>query len=299
MACNDNEQVAQTPTIDKVELGLGNNEIGVINEDFHFNAEITAGDKIKNVEIKIDQISTETYSKVWSHQIIWEQYAGTKNAVVHKHFDIPEDAAEGKYNFIIVVTDTNGTQLEERRTLNIYATENLPIDFKFEFGIEAVTSDFKPIRTLYSQRNIYDNESYKSEENIHENEFLSPIVNIASIKGEGKMYCLIINKKHNYRPETIASIDFSKTVVADYWEHKNLSKSEFGSNMYNFATTPLTILSPSIKIGATSDKNFPSPNPIQNLKKWESGQYYVGFIYHNTTYNMTLFHYGEITVQMN
>lgn len=298
IACNDDEQLAQKPTIDKVELGLGNNEIGVINQDFHFNAEITAGEKIKDVKIKIDQINTETYSKVWSHQIIWEQYAGAKNAVVHKHFNIPANAVEGKYNFIIIVTDTNGTQLEEKRTLNIYAPENLPIDLKFEFGIEAVDSDFKHIRTLYSQRNIYDTESYKSEENIHENEFLSPIVNIASIKGEGKMYCLIINKKHNHKPETIGSIDFSKSIVADYWEHKNLSKSEFGSNMYNFTTTPLTILSPAIKIGAASDKNFPIPNPVQNLKKWESGQYYVGFIYHNTTYNMTLFHYGEITVQM-
>ena len=101
IACNDDEQVAQKPTIDKVELGLGNNEIGVINQDFHFNAEITAGEKIKDVKIKIDQINTETYSKVWSHQIIWEQYAGAKNAVVHKHFNIPANAAEGKYNLLL------------------------------------------------------------------------------------------------------------------------------------------------------------------------------------------------------
>lgn len=296
---NDDEQQAQKPTIDKIELGLGNNEIGVIGQDFHFNAEITAGDKIKNVEIKIDQISTETYSKVWSHEIIWEQYAGAKNTVVHKHFDIPEDAAEGKYSFLIVVTDENGTKLEDRRTINIYAPENLPLDLKFDFGIDAVDSDFNPIRVMYAQRNIYGSEFYKSEEPINENEFLAPIVNVAAIKGDGKMYCLIINKKHNHRPETIASIDFSKAVVADFWEHKNLTKSQSGSNMFNFATNPLTILSSSIKIGAASDKNFPSPSPVLNLKKWESGQYYVGFIYHNTTYNMTLFHYGEITVKMN
>lgn len=296
---NDDEQQAQKPTIDKIELGLGNNEIGVIGQDFHFNAEITAGDKIKNVEIKIDQISTESYSKVWSHEIIWEQYAGAKNTVVHKHFDIPEDAAEGKYSFLIVVTDENGTKLEDRRTINIYAPENLPLDLKFDFGIDAVDSDFNPIRVMYAQRNIYGSEFYKSEEPINENEFLAPIVNIAAIKGDGKMYCLIINKKHNHKPETIASIDFSKAVVADFWEHKNLTKSQSGSNMFNFATNPLTILSPSIKIGAASDKNFPSPSPVLNLKKWESGQYYVGFIYHNTTYNMTLFHYGEITVKMN
>ncbi|OXA86030.1 DUF4625 domain-containing protein [Flavobacterium hercynium] len=295
---NEDEQQAQKPTIDKVELGLGNNEIGVIGQDFHFNAEITAGDKIKNVEIKIDQISTETYSKVWSHQIIWEQYAGAKNTVVHKHFDIPADAAEGKYSFLIVVTDQNGTKLEERRTLTIYAPENLPLDLKFDFGIDAVDSDFAPIKVIYAQRSIYDSESYKSDEPINEDEFLAPVVNIAAIKGDGKMYCLIINKKHNHRPETITAIDFSKAVVVDVWEHKNIQQSQLGSNMFDFSTNPLTILYPAIKIGATSDKNLPSPNAVSNLKKWESGQYYVGFIYHNTTYNMTLFHYGEIKVQM-
>lgn len=188
---NDDEQQAQKPTIDKIELGLGNNEIGIIGQDFHFNAEIKAGDKIKNIEIKIDQIITETYSKAWSHQIIWEQYAGVKNAIVHKHFDIPADAAEGKHSFLIVVTDQNGTKIEERRTLNIYAPENLPLDLKFDFGIDAVDSNFNNIRIMYSLGNIYDNGFYKSDEAINENEFLAPVVSIAAIKGDGRMLSLI------------------------------------------------------------------------------------------------------------
>src|SRR5690606_22417065 len=51
-----------------------------------------------------------------------------KNATVHKHFDIPADAAEGKYDFLIIVNDQNGTTLEERRGISLYKAENLPVD---------------------------------------------------------------------------------------------------------------------------------------------------------------------------
>lgn len=42
-----------------------------------------------------------------------------KNATVHKHFDIPENAVEGKYDFTIIVNDENGTTLEEKRNITI------------------------------------------------------------------------------------------------------------------------------------------------------------------------------------
>lgn len=117
---DDSEKELATPAIDKIEIGLGNNEKATIGADFHFNAEITAADKIKNVQVKIMQKSGETYSKVWSHEITWTQYADAKNATVHKHFDIPEDAAEGKYDFIIIVNDQNGSKLEVKKNLTIY-----------------------------------------------------------------------------------------------------------------------------------------------------------------------------------
>jgi hypothetical protein len=116
---DDSEKEQAIPKIDKIEIGLGNNETGTIGQDFHFNAEVTAADKIENVQIKILQKSTETYPKVWSHEITWTQYTGAKNATVHKHFDIPEDAAEGKYDFIIIVNDQNGTKLEVKKNLTI------------------------------------------------------------------------------------------------------------------------------------------------------------------------------------
>lgn len=116
------------PTIDNIELGLGNNQIGVIGKDFHFNADILAGDKIENVQVKILPRSGETYAKAWKLEITWDQYKDAKNATVHKHFDIPADATEGKYDFVIIVNDQNGTTLEEKREIIIYKAENLPVD---------------------------------------------------------------------------------------------------------------------------------------------------------------------------
>ncbi len=116
---DDSEQTQAIPKIDKIELGLNNSETATIGADFHFNAEVIAADKIKNVQVKIVQKSTETYSKVWSHEITWTQYADAKNATVHKHFDIPEDAAAGKYDFIIIVNDQNGSKLEVKKSLTI------------------------------------------------------------------------------------------------------------------------------------------------------------------------------------
>jgi len=103
-----------------------------------------------------------------------------------------------------------------------------------------------------------------------------------------KCYCLIINKKHNHRPETIAAIDFSKAVVADLWEHKGLGKSEFGSNMFNFSTNPLTFIQPSIEIGAALDKNSPAQSMVSKtgnpgIIMWDSYTITVPIIWESST----------------
>src|SRR5690606_25137058 len=100
---NEPEPDKLQPTIENIELGLGNTEIGIIGEDLHFNADILAGDKIETVQIKIKQRNDETYSKVWTYEITWDQYKGSKNANVHTHFDLPADAPEGRYDFLIIV----------------------------------------------------------------------------------------------------------------------------------------------------------------------------------------------------
>lgn len=115
----EKELMPQMPKIENLEVGLNNNEIGVVGRDFHFNADIIAGDKIEKIQVKILPRSGESYSKVWRHEITWEQYKDARNAHVHEHFMIPGDAAEGKYDFVVIVNDQNGTILEEKRGITI------------------------------------------------------------------------------------------------------------------------------------------------------------------------------------
>ncbi|GEM_PF-995683 len=127
VSCRDDEAAElPMPSITNIEVGHDNDEIGTIGEDFHFNADVTAGDKIDKIEVKILQRANEVYSKPWNHTVTWEEYRGSKNAHIHKHFDVPADAAEGKYDFVITVYDQNTTQLVEKRAIQLYLEESLP-----------------------------------------------------------------------------------------------------------------------------------------------------------------------------
>jgi len=113
------------PMVNNIELGLGDSGIAVIGQDFHFNADVIAGDKIDTVEIIIRQKGAENYTADWSMSLIWDQYRGLKNTNIHKHFDIPEDAVEGIYDFVVLVKDQNGGITEIVRTLSIDQDETL------------------------------------------------------------------------------------------------------------------------------------------------------------------------------
>lgn len=283
------------PTLSDIEVGLNNNEIGVIGRDFHLNAEVLAGDKIETVQIKIAQRSTETYSKVWSHEIIWTEFKGAKNATVHKHFTIPTDAAEGKYDFLIIVKDQNGTTLEEKHNITIYTPENLPADpqlFSLYAGI--VDESNKVLREVYSNFT-----PERADLRLNKDELLSFKGAISGLKGDGKAVMVLINKKHNHKPETIDAIDYSKAIVVDVAQHIGVPASGSFSTTTDRSTTPITLRKPMLKIGANTDNNTPAGNAINGAKAWETGKYYLGMIYKNTTHNMGLFEYIEVTVNMN
>ncbi|RXG11440.1 DUF4625 domain-containing protein [Leeuwenhoekiella aestuarii] len=271
---DDDEIILEEPTISDVEVGLNNNEIGVIGRDFHLNAELLAGDKIDLVKVSITPKIGEAYTSDWSFEITFDEFKGAKNATVHKHFDIPEDAPEGVFDFIITVTDENGTSLEETRDIKIYAPENLPVDpqlyamytYKNEMYIEV------PSETKFTKKDTLKSQSF-----------------ISGVKGDGKMYLLLINKKHNHRPESIDNIDFSKAIVYDVSEHKN-EEEVFTANNHLYYEVP------SLIIGATNDNDAPQPNSIEGDKSWDNGEYYFGVVYTNTTYNISVYHYTEITL---
>jgi hypothetical protein len=273
------------PTITNVEVGLGNNELGVIGKDFHLNAKVLAGSKIENVRVIIQQRSGETYAKVWSHEINWLEYKDTKNASIHKHFDIPADAAEGKYDFLIIVQDQNGTTLEEKRNLTIYEEKNLPVNPK-----QTIFNLFRNYQRYY-RKGAFTTPGAK----LLKGDTLHSQVAISSVKGDGKLYLLLINKKFNHRPESIEQIDFSKAIVYDVVEHKGMATAGDFSNTIDGNVVREW---PQLVIGGATDNNAPTPNAISGSKAWETGTYYYGLVYKNTTYNMSFFEYIEVPIEL-
>lgn len=292
-ACSKDDQSEPKPTkptIDNIEIGLGNNQIGVIGKDFHFNAEVLAGDKIEHVQVKILPRSGEHYEQAWQFEIIWDQYKDTKNATIHKHFDIPEDAAEGVYDFLILVKDQNGTTLEEKREITIYKAENLPVNPTLSLMSVNVNGSF-----------FYRDGSFSTEgATLTSGDKFSAQATIEGVKGSGKMYLVLINKKLGHKPEHIDQINFDKVIVYDVYEHESWTEGgSFSNAVFNLETFTWTRKIPQLVIGATSDNNQPQPGTISGSKAWESGTYYFGVIYKNTTYNMSYFKYIELPIEIN
>jgi hypothetical protein len=113
------------------------------------------------------------------------------------------------------------------------------------------------------------------------------------------MYLLLINKKLNHRPESIDKIDFSKVIVYDVVEHKDIVNVSGISNfVYDAATSTLVRDTPAMNLGSLKDNNVP-PGDISGIKAWETGDYYYGVVYKNSTYNMNFFHYIEVPIDLN
>lgn len=277
------------PSIDHVEVGTGNNGIGVIGRDFHFEADVVAGERIETVQIRIVQRADETYEKDWEFEITWEQYSGARNTNVHKHFTIPADAPEGKYDFLIIVNDQNGTRLEEVLTLNIYLPENLPVDPQLSvFNINKEGSFF------------YRNGKFTDTDVCRKDETIGAQAVIGGVKGDGIMYMLLINKQLDHRPETVDGIDFSKAIVYDVYKHEGWEAvGDFSNFVYDLETFTTVRRTPPFTIGAADDNNTPQSNPISGEKAWKSGDYLFGVVYTNTTHNSSFYHYIDIKIEIN
>lgn len=265
-SCNDEDEPAPqlpVPTMENIEIGLSNNEIGIIGQDFHFNVDIVAGDRIDYAEARIVQRSDETYSKEWSFTRVWEQYKGAKNTNIHSHFDIPEDAPEGLFDFFVTVYDENGTKAEEKRKIRIWKAENLPVNptvYVFNFSASPTDDWNFDVTTMKRGDKFY------------------MVTSIDGVKDDGEVYLMLINKKHNYKPESLTGLDFSKVIVYETREHTAIPNS----------TLWRVIESPKIIIGETTK------DKLGNDIVWEDGDYWAAMIYNNTTHNMGTFEYKEV-----
>lgn len=278
------------PSIENLEIGLANGGFAVIGNDFHFNADILAGDKLDKIELKILQKAGETYANVWKHEIVYEQYRGAKNANLHKHFDIPTSAPEGKYDFFVIVHDQNGRKLEIKKDFVIYSVANLPVNPTLSiFNLFAAGNPF------YRNGKFEDPTAKLKKGQIFQSQ-----ITIGGVKGDGKMYLLLIKKSANHHPESIDQIDFNKVIVYDIYEHKTWKEIGFFSNVvFDMNTFTTTRNFPDLTIGATADHNMPQANPITGAKAWTSGDYYFAVIYKNTTYNMSFSKYIEFAIDYN
>ncbi|WP_057937350.1 DUF4625 domain-containing protein [Algoriphagus resistens] len=288
-SCKDDpDPILPVPTIENVEIGSGNNHIGVIGRDFHLNADIVAGDKIDLVQVKIEPIAGETYAGDWNFELTWEQFKGAKNTNIHQHFDIPEEAVEGKYEFTIIVTDENGTILEEKAEIQIIAPSNLAVDpLLYIWMITTDQGDFH-----------YVNEDLINPENVEfsKDEILKSDVTINNVKGDGKMYLLLIRKDLNHRPESVDAIDFSKVIVYDYYAHENEEDVYSFANVIYDGSGGFLRPTPEFKIGSPTDNNIPAGDLTTGENAWKPGEYYFGVVYTNSTYDISLYHYFELKV---
>ncbi|MBU2996325.1 DUF4625 domain-containing protein [Cellulophaga baltica] len=287
------ETILMAPTISEVEVGLYDNELGVVGEDFHFNAEFLAGDLLDMVTINIEQRAGETYSSDWSFEMVWDKYQGLKNATMHQHFDIPAEAPKGVYDFVITVTDQNGTFLEEVRNIELIDAEDYPEvnPHLSVFGVDKINDE-----GVGGFNNFYNNGEYQNPEGSYfaVNESIWSAIQIGSIKGDGIMYGLLIKKSFNHKPESIEEIDFSKAIVTEVVSHYDEEelitlKNNRDTGHWNYGVA--------LTIGAEED-NLTTPNPITDAKAWESGTYYYGVVYTNISYSRSVFYYIEFDIIM-
>lgn len=279
-ACSNDDNEAAKPTATDIEIGTANNKQALIGRDFHFNADVTAGNKIANVQLKILPKTGEKYTKDWKLEFTWPEYIGTKNTNVHKHFTIPADAAEGKYDFLFIVTDENGTALEIKETITITDPANMPVDPVIGRDMLSRNDDL-----------IYYMETWVEPQLIFKkNDKLTAHAQISQIMGDGILYSVLIKKSLNYHPESIDNLDLKKVIIISKVEHKGLGPT---SKITTLQKINDEYGGESIVLGADKDNEN---NAVTAEKAWESGQYNWVVLYKNTSYNMSVYKSMPITI---
>jgi hypothetical protein len=274
-ACNndDNEPIVSKPTADNVEIGNANNKHALIGRDFHFNADIIAGSKVLDVQLKILPKKGETYTKDWKFELTWIEYKGAKNTTVHKHFNIPSDAPEGKFDFFFIVKDENGTELEIKEELTLTDPANMPADPLIGRDMLSRNDDL-----------IYYMETWVEPELIFKkSDLLTAHAQVSQIIGDGILYSVLIKKSANYYPESIDNLDFKKVIVISKVEHKDLAPA---SKIATLQKINEVWGGESIIIGAEKDADGQA---ITGDKAWQSGQYNWVILYKNTTHNLNVY----------
>ena len=123
-ACNDDNKEDSYPVINLTEVGHDNSFTAKQGDDLHLEAEITAENLIKVIDINI--FASNNTNAVIHEFFTQGKYIGVKNTEFHEHIDIPSDIPLGKYRLQFSVTDMKGHNSVKEVEINI--TENDGLD---------------------------------------------------------------------------------------------------------------------------------------------------------------------------
>jgi len=269
-----------SPKAENVEIGYANNKQAIRGRDFHFNADILAGDKIESVQVKILPKAGQAYTSSWKTEMAWDEFKGLKNANVHKHFTIPVEAPEGKFDFFFIINDVNGSKLALKEDFQIFDAANMPVDPVVDRDIFSRNDDM-----------VYYMDTYVEEPLVFKKgDKFTARAQIKQIQGDGILYTALIRRTLNHFPETVDKLDLTKAIIISKVEHKDLGPA---SKVNTYKLVNGTISGDDILIGAEKDS---LGSQITGDRQWQYGQYNLVILYKNTTFNMSTFKSIPITI---
>ncbi|QRY60575.1 DUF4625 domain-containing protein [Sphingobacterium siyangense] len=269
-----------SPKAENVEIGYANNKQAIRGRDFHFNADILAGDKIESVQVKILPKAGQTYTSSWKTEMAWDEFKGLKNVNVHKHFTIPVEAPEDKFDFFFIVNDVNGSKLELKEDFQIFDAANMPVDPIVDRDIFSRNDNMVYYMNTYVENPLVFKKGDK----------FTARAQIKQIQGDGILYTALIRRTLNHFPETVDKLDLTKAIIISKVEHKDLGPA---SKVNTYKLVHGVISGDDIKIGAEKDG---LGGQISGERQWQSGQYNLVILYKNTTFNMSTFKSIPITI---
>ena len=98
-----------SPEITITETGEGNSKTAVAGGEMHLEAEISAPNKIAEIEVKLHNTAAD-YEKGFKYT---GKYLGETSAHFHEHLAVPADAPAGEYHLHFTVTDAEGNSTTE------------------------------------------------------------------------------------------------------------------------------------------------------------------------------------------
>lgn len=101
--------VEGSPEITITETGEGNSKTAVAGGEMHLEAEISAPNKIAEIEVELHNTAAD-YEKEFKYT---GKYLGETSAHFHEHLAVPADAPTGEYHLHFTVTDADGNSTTE------------------------------------------------------------------------------------------------------------------------------------------------------------------------------------------